>query len=225
VPVAHGLQNWGRIHEELLAEIAGDGVKITQVDLPDVPVTSISSPHDVELVAPAHVRAAMRAEQEGFDAVVMGCMLDPGVSKARARLKIPVVSDASGAMCLAATMARRFSILMPGANNEGPDPGDPLMFEIVRQYGYERQLASLRRVAAPSLAFSALGTQDLTQIMLAEARTAVEEDGAEAIVGYGGLNIYRVLRQQLPVPVVSPIQASVLVAEMLVRAGMRFSRR
>ena len=68
IPHAKGLENWGPLHEEMFAEIAHEGVEIIMVDLPDAPVTSISSRHDADIVAAAHTEVALRAEAEGFDA-------------------------------------------------------------------------------------------------------------------------------------------------------------
>ena len=64
----------------------------------------------------------------------------------------------------------------------------------------------------------------MVETMLREARAAVREDGAQAVVGYGGLPIIQELRQRLSVPVISAIQASVVVAEMLVRTRLSQSK-
>jgi len=60
--------------------------------------------------------------------------------------------------------------------------------------------------------------------MYAEAMAAIEQDGAEAIIGYGGPDVYNELRPNLPVPVISPVQASVVMAETLVRANLAQSK-
>jgi len=64
----------------MIAEIAREDVEVVMVDLPDVPVTFVLSQHDADIVAAAHTRAALRAEAEGFDAVAMGCLMEPGVA-------------------------------------------------------------------------------------------------------------------------------------------------
>ncbi len=61
--------------------------------------------------------------------------------------------------------------------------------------------------------------------MLVEARKAVEEDGADAIIGYGAIEGLRYLQEQLGVPVISPVQASVMMAESLVRLNITQSKR
>ena len=49
----------------MIAEIAHEGVEVVM---------------DADIVAAAHTRAALRAEAEGFDAVAMGCLMEPGVA-------------------------------------------------------------------------------------------------------------------------------------------------
>jgi allantoin racemase len=219
IPVAKGLENWGPIHEELLAEIAHDGVEVVQVDLPTVAVTSIGSNYEADLVATAHTQAALRAEAEGFDAVAMGCLGEPGVSAAKEVLQIPVVGEAGAAMHLAALVARKFSFVGGGTRQSK----SRTRTDLVRQYGFSNHLASIRGVGAASLAFAS-EEQVLAEMMINEAKLAIEEDGAQAIIGYGGLAIIREMRRALPVPVISPIQASVIVAEMLVRAKLSQSK-
>ena len=211
IPHAQGLEHWGPVHEEMIAEIAHEGVEVVMVDLPDVPVTSVSSRHDADIVAAAHTRAALRAEAEGFDAVAMGCLMEPGVAAAREMLRIPVVGEAQAAMHMAALVARRFSFV-------GPDAEDSTMeFDLARQYGFSDHLASVRGVGATSLSFAA-EEEGLAELMVKEARLAIEEDGARAIIGYGSLSVIQAMREALPVPVINPVTAGILVAEMVVRA-------
>lgn len=180
IPVAKGLENWGALHEDLLTEIAHDGVEVVQVDLPAVAITSMSGNYEADLVAPVHTQAALRAEADGFDAVAMGCLLEPGVSAAKEALRIPVVGEAGAAMHLASLVARRFSFLLPGANQGGEGRA---MADLVRQYGFTGHLASIGQVGLPTLAFAGKQEEGLAEIMLTEARAAVKEDGAQAIIG------------------------------------------
>ena len=64
----------------------------------------------------------------------------------------------------------------------------------------------------------------LINTMVAEAKSAMIEDRAEAIIGYGGYRVIHKLREELPIPIINPTQASVLVAEMLVRSSLSQSK-
>lgn len=57
------------------------------------------------------IRNMMRAEQEGFDAVVIGCTLDVGLAEAKSMLDIPVVGISETSYHMAMTMGRLFAIV------------------------------------------------------------------------------------------------------------------
>jgi allantoin racemase len=213
IPHAEGLERWGPAHEEMIAGIAHEGLEVVMVDLPDVPVTSVRNRHDADIVAAAHTRAALRAEAEGFDAVAMGCLGEPGVAAAKEMVQIPVIGEAQAAMHMAALVARRFSFV-------GPDHGDGSEeYEFAYRYGLSQQLVSVKGVAAtsPSFAFEEAG---LAELMIRAARLAIEEDGAQAVIGYGSLKVIRAMREALPVPVINPVTAGILLAESVARARL-----
>lgn len=213
IPHAEGLKRWGRAHEEMTAEIAHEGLEVVMADLPDVPVTSVQNRHDADIVAAAHTRAALWAEAEGFDAVAMGCLGEPGVSAAKEMVRIPVIGEAQAAMHMAALVARRFSFV-------GPDHGDGTeRRDLARQYGFADHLVSVRGVAAtsPDFAFEEAG---LAELMIREARLAIEQDGAQAVIGYGSLKVVRAMREALPVPVINPVTSGILLAEAVARARL-----
>lgn len=212
IPHAQGLERWGAVHEEKLAEIAHEGVEVVMIDLPGTPVTSVSTRHDADLVAAAHTLAAMRAEEEGFDAVAMGCLMEPGVAAAREMLSIPVVGEAQAAMHMAALVAPKFSFV-------GPDADGSTKFELARYYGFSNHLVSVRDVGASSPSFAA-EEEGLTERMVQQAELAIEKDGARAIIGYGSLSVIHAMRAALKVPVINPVTAGILLAEMVVRARL-----
>jgi allantoin racemase len=213
IPHTKGLESWGAVHEEMFAEIAREGLEIVMVDLPDVSVNTVTSRHAADIVAAAHTRAALRAEEEGFDAVAMGCLREPGVAAAKEMCHIPVVGAAQASMHMAALVARRFSFVGPGS------PDGIEKYDLARYYGFSDYLASTRGIGAVSLSFAA-GEEGLAELMVKESRLAIEEDGAQAIIGYGGLSVIRAMREALPVPVIDPVTAGILVAEMLARAKL-----
>lgn len=57
------------------------------------------------------IENAFRAESEGYDAFVSGCMLDPGFSSIREILDIPVVFAAETSFYTACVLANNFSLL------------------------------------------------------------------------------------------------------------------
>jgi allantoin racemase len=62
---------------------------------------------------PAIVNSIARAEEEGFDAVVINCALDPGLHQTRGMLNIPVTSVTESGLLLAQLLGRKFAIMAP----------------------------------------------------------------------------------------------------------------
>ena len=120
IPAKHGLTAWGDVHYELLSGIASPDVEITVTDLPDAPIEAIGNAYDAQLVGLWHVKAALKAEQEGYHAVAMGCLDEPGVSAAKEALNIPVIGETEAVLHFASMVGRRFTVLMPGANHAYP---------------------------------------------------------------------------------------------------------
>lgn len=224
IPVRGGLQSWGDVHRKLLAPLASPEVEITLADLPEAPVEVISDSYSSELVALQHVQAALEAERAGYDAVAMGCLGEPGVVAAKEALDIPVIGEAQAAMHYASMVGRRFSFLTPGASS-GRQAGSRFRRyeEIAARYGFQHKLASVRSVLAGSLDFAA-GSANLRAEMIEQGRLAVAEDGADSVIGYGGLDVLEGLRAGLEVPVIEPIQASVMMAESLARLSLSQSK-
>ena len=218
LPVLDGLAEWGDIQDGLLAPLASSDVEITEVDLPNAPIRAINTYYHMELVGRLQVEEAIKAEQAGYDAVVMGCLDEPGVPAAKEALNIPVVGEAESAMHFASLVGRRFSFVGGSPENEG------IILDMVRKYGFSSKLASIRKIPAYPLEFAAQ-KKGLREAMLVEARQAVEEDGADAIIGYGSIEGLRYVQEQLGVPVISPVQASVMMAESLVRLNITQSKR
>ncbi|GAA4013799.1 aspartate/glutamate racemase family protein [Deinococcus rubellus] len=178
-------------------------------------------PHHLEyhaygaLVLPECLRELRRAEQEGFDAAVMGCFYDPGVKEIREMITaMPVIFPEETCVSLAATMGDRFSILV------GRRKWIPAMLENVERYGQSRRLASFVSLDLGVLEFQQ-DHQRTEQRMTQAAQRAVEEDGAEVLIlgctmEYG---FARRLQDQLGIPVLDATVTPFKYAEF--RAGLK----
>lgn len=226
IPVRNGLQAWGEAHRELLAPLARPGVEIDLWDLPDAPIEAIGCSYDADSLAMLHIRAALRAEREGFHAVAMGCLDEPGVQGAKEALSIPVVGETEAAMHFASMVGRRFSFLMPGevSGNQRGGYGSRCIEDLARVYGFASKLASVRAVSGKTLDFAG-SDANLASAMLEQGRLAMNEDGADAVIGYGSLDVIGQLQRELPIPVIEPIQASAMMAESLARLQIAQSKR
>jgi allantoin racemase len=99
--------------------------------------------HDTQIIE--NVR---RAEREGFDAVIIGVLQDPGLQVARSVVDIPVIGYGEVSMLTAVMHGSRFAFVCIN-----PDM-DPLIRAMIREQGLETR-------AAPT-AFMECGYPDLT---------------------------------------------------------------
>jgi allantoin racemase len=150
------------------------------------------------------------AEREGYDAAVIGCFYDPGFREAKELVSIPIVPVAMATMHVAATLGHKFSIIV------GRRKWIPRMESNVVMYGLERKLASFRVInfTVPRMAEE---PEKLKEAILAEAKKAIEEDGAEVIVlgCTGESGFVKELINKLRVPVLDAVVTSWKYAEMM----------
>jgi len=87
----------------------------TQVDyvFVDYGPASIESMYDHDLASPFVVKKAEWAELNGYDAVVVTCMMDPGVEAAKEALDIPVVGPGEAARQIAPLLGKKITKIYP----------------------------------------------------------------------------------------------------------------
>lgn len=74
---------------------------------------SINDPVTIQRASPLVVAKAKWAESQGYDAVVVGCMVDPGVRKAKEAVKIPVIGIRETTRAVAALVGRNVGHIYP----------------------------------------------------------------------------------------------------------------
>lgn len=209
-----------------LRSMLDPNTEIVERGTPDSPVGHVEQSYQDALVAPYFVRDAVEAEKQGFDAVIQSCHSDPGLEAAREACDIPVLSVLESVTHVAAMIGRKFSIVISSRHPNGMAKSH----ELIAQYGLTSKLASIRGIDLPPTAWNEerMSTQDFEKvkaIMLAEARKAIDEDGADVIVTYGETKILEYLRANLKVPVLQGFQVAALMAEMFVKLGICQSKR
>jgi len=87
----------------------------TQVDSINIEYgpASIESVYDDTIAAPFVVRKAEWAERNGYDAVVVSCMMDPGVRAAREAVNIPVVGPREACLHIASILGANSKTILP----------------------------------------------------------------------------------------------------------------
>lgn len=215
-PVA--TSKWDNITREFLEKHASSETRVVVRSLREGP-ESIESEYDRDLVAHLVVDEVVKAEREGFDAVVINCFDDPGLHAARERVRILVLGIGETSIITALLLGHRIAIISTGRNARALYHKKAL------------ELGVLDRVAYTSgIELGVLEMREnldlLKNQVLAEARRAIEEYGAEVIVlGCGGfIGLTRELEETLGVPVIDPSLTTFKVAEALASIGLRHSK-
>ncbi|MDO4555162.1 MAG: aspartate/glutamate racemase family protein [Lachnospiraceae bacterium] len=105
--------DYGMTREEMdlrchiLSEYVGSDTELYMECLTETKVY-VDSAFDVVMAGPEIVKRAMKAEEDGFDAVVLYCFSDPALDACREALSIPVVGGGQ-ASCLTSMMVGRQS--------------------------------------------------------------------------------------------------------------------
>lgn len=214
-----GLRNLDEI-----AHLAGPSLRFTH-SLLDRGPPSIESLYDEAFAVPDTLVKVAEAERAGADAIVIDCMGDPGLKPARELVSIPVLGPAESSMHFAAMLGQKFSIVTI------LDAVRPMLGNLARLYGVHERLASILVVDIPALELEErLG--EVQQRLSERAVEAIERDGADVIVlGCTGFRdcattIESYLKERgHSVPVIDPIIAAVCMAEAMVKAGLRQSKR
>lgn len=163
-----------------------------------------------------------KAQEEGFDAIVINCFFNPGMEGLRELLDIPIVGAGFAAVHIASLLGDNFSII-----DTGP-PHWPYAYRIAAAAGLSSKHKSVRTTNLSVAELSADPDATIKR-MIEAAVKAVEEDGANVIVfGCTGMRRYaEKIAEEMKkygVPLVEPLSAAVNVAVALVRLGLSQSK-
>jgi allantoin racemase len=203
----------------------GDAVKSSGTEVvclnPSSGPRSIESVYD-ELLSCGPCLETLIANRAEFDGFIIACYSNhPVIHAAREMLSQPVIGIMEASLYLACVVGHTFSVISSG------DRAISMFWDAVKAFGIESRCASIRSTGTPVLALADSGGVNVEELILEEARKAVEEDGAEVIslgcAGMAGLD--RRLKHELGVPVVDGVAAAVKIVEALVGCGVQTSKR
>ncbi len=161
------------------------------------------------------VGLAYAAGRRGFDAMIIGCFYDPALKEAReVSGNMIVVGPCQATVDMATTLANRFSVIV--TRRKCIDQ----MTANIREYGKGHALASMRSIDIGVERLHA-DHDETERRIIEQARLAVEEDGAEAIIlgctaKYG---FDQKVQRAVGVPVIDAVSAPFKLAEHM--AGLK----
>lgn len=168
-----------------------------------------------EVLAAYHTVDAVAQTKGQYDGYVIACYGDPALSACREVADVPVVGIAEATFHMASLVAYKWSIVsvLPRIK--------PLLEELVHRNGMELKCASIR--CTPLTVLEIEEDMDRAKrMMVEEGRTAVTQDGAEAVLlGCAGLGpIDKRMQQELGVPVFDGTACAVKLVEDLNEYGV-----
>ena len=208
--------------EQVALSYSSPGVEVGIVSVEATPYLHGLSPAEIQLAAGPFIEAFREAERAGYDAVVPLGTLDLGVDGGKSAVDIPVVGPTEAMLHMAALVGDRFGMLVYHRSLV------PMSRAIVRRYGMESWVAGWRATGF-DLPDIAANRETMIANFLAQARSLIDEDGANVILPMGITQCPVHMRpdwlqQQLGVPVVEGFGAPIRLAAALATLGVRPSR-
>ena len=174
----------------------------------------LSCRYYVALIAQDLLRMIKEAENDGFDAAIIGCFYDPFLDTARELCeKMIVVGPAEASMKLATTLGKTFSIIVPDTKCIPP------LRENVYRLGFKDHLASFQPLDLKVAEL--LEDESLTEKKMRLAiSNAIHQDLAEVIILGCTLQFghFANLQKDFSVPVIDVCLAGLKYAEYLIEA-------
>lgn len=197
-------------------------IEVGIVSVPATPYIHGLSPAEIQLAATPFIETFVRAEKEGYDAVVPLGMLDLGVDGGRSAVNIPVLGPCESCLHIASLLGDRFVGMVYHDNLI------PMTRAIVRRYGMEHKLVGIDSCGfdLPDLAAN---HDAVVENFVKRAKALIKNNGADVVIPMGisqcPIHIKPDwLTKELGVPVVEGIGAPIRLAGMLAGLGLSHSR-
>lgn len=203
--------------KNVLQKSAAEGTKVDVVSLK-------RGPHHVEymyyeaLVIADVLHTVKGAENDGYDAVVLGCFYDLALQEAREiSERMVVTAPAESCMLHACSLGDKFSIVV------GRRKWIPQMMGNVVRYGLKDRLASFKVLNLGVLDFQR-EKEETERRQRKAIKEAIEQDGAEVIIlgCTAEFGFWATLQKEFHVPVLDPVIIPFKHAEHLVELRDRF---
>ncbi len=212
---------------EHIAAVKGPDVQV------DVKGVDIMVPHateysDLEYANIYQIRKnALRAEEEGYDAFLLGCFTDPGYEILRSSLNIPVIFSGEASMHLACWVGKQFAVL---ARTERTARR---IFRNVKEYGLEERgiLSTFLDASLEMLAQSFRDPNPVLDLFFKKCDELILRGAEVVIPGCGILNVllaWNKVSKYKDAVILDTLGCSLKVAEAMVelrrRTGLEVSR-
>jgi len=180
---------------------------------------AVQSEYDEARSAYYVVQEASLSTEQGYDAVIIYCFSDPGLSASRERATIPVLGLGESSQLIAMGLADRIGIITT------LDQSVNRIRRKLQARGISARFPGLRALNIPVLDYDQ--ADRVAARVMETTRLLVEEDGAEAIIlGCGSLFGFKErIQDAFGLPAVEPAGATLKYAELVAGLGLSHSKR
>lgn len=166
---------------------------------------------------------AVKAEADGYDAVVPFGTLDAGVELSRNLVRIPIVGAGQSVMHLAVQLSNRLGVIAY------EEKSIPFMRKQMHAWRVADSVVAMRSVQVP-LMESTKNRDAIRERFIRCAREMIDDHDVEIIVPMGVTMVPvqyapEDFEKELGVPVMDALKTSIQTAEMMVRMGLTHSTR
>ncbi len=164
-----------------------------------------------------------KAEEDGYDGIVIACYGDPGIEAAKELVNIPVVGIAEASLLLAPMLCHKFLVLGTA------DSSVPRIERFIRQLGLNEELGEVRAIN-PGIAWTIVDSlknrEKSKQLIIEACKNALEESNAELIIlGCSEMSEHAAaIQKELGIPVIDPVVTAVQLAIALIKMNLAQSK-
>lgn len=204
---------------QILSQFVGEDVELYMECLTQTQVY-VDSAFDVVMAGPEIVTRAMKAEKDGYDAVVIYCFSDPALDACREALTIPVVGGGQASCLVSMMVGRQSGILITDKHR--------MSEKMAFRYQTGLMPDNIRSMHSVDLHDVDVWKEreKIVEILYHASKDLIDEDGVQVIIlgCLSFLGLAEPLEELLHVPVIDSAKAAVSMAESLVRQKLFTSK-
>lgn len=207
--------------EEYLNSLAQPGFK---VDVKSIKSGAdyLESYYDQCISSTSILSEVIKAEQDGYSAVLLLCMSDPAIDACREAVDIPVVGTGQASILNAVSLGMKFSMITI------LDDIIPLIDKVIRTSGCDYSSVASVRAINLTIAEMANNKEKVIEKFVEVGKRAITEDGAHVLImgcTEMGVGVKERLESELNVPVIEPNSAALMMSIYQVKCNLNHSRK
>jgi allantoin racemase len=210
---------WGREEYKHLIDLTITGLN-SGLDV-------VTNWHDIEhQMGPLLDKAAEIKERDEFDAIIIGCFLDPGLLAIRQGTHIPILGPGETSLCVAAMVGHKIGVIVPEKHFLGPTEN------MIRNYQFTDRVVAVRSVA--DFIPETIHTKPMESVSkMAETCLQIIQDNDADVVVFGCIGFSWMANQVrelvskagFKTPIIEPGLTAYNAAKMLIELGLNQDRR